>query len=167
MKHVILLVLISVWLMGCGQIADTVGSIPGALLPGPGRRVGTQDPEFAKYIDMYQSAYGRDISGQTIVMRDTLEALPGVGPSTVGFCLNGQNEIHVLMSAWNRVSDLTKQMILFHELGHCDMGEPHRDARYSADFCPVSLMNANITSDDCYSRHYSSYLGELSANRAK
>ena len=166
MRHVIVLTVFSLSLNGCGKVQDAVDSV----IPGDGggstRKAGVKDPAFTRYVELYEDAYDRDISNQTILLEDKLTGWPGVSVNTLGFCVQGGNEIHILRSAWDKVSDLTKQMILFHELGHCDMGQGHR-AGQQKDYCPTSIMAANITTDDCYSRNYSSYLKELSDNIRK
>lgn len=144
MRNVMMLVVMSLSLVACGA------------------KKGVQDPAVVEYVQRYESTFGRDVSSQTITMVDKIENTSA--PGTVGVCFSGADEIHILRSYWDKASDLQKQMVVFHELGHCDMHEEHR-VGLQPDNCANSIMYPYTLSDTCYTEHMSDYLKELIANR--
>lgn len=63
---------------------------------------------------------------------------------------------------WNRSSDLFKEFIVFHELGHCYLNRGHREGAFSNGHC-VSLMRSGTL--DCRDNYNAatraSYIDEL------
>lgn len=72
------------------------------------------------------------------------------------------NEVVINSAIWYSASELIKELILFHELGHCYLGRDHRDDAYDNNYCK-SIMRSGVGGCD---DHYtvgtrSSYLDEL------
>jgi len=65
-----------------------------------------------------------------------------------GTCQYGQHIHHVTIDlpVWNRSSLLVREMIVFHELGHCALGRGHKEIADSNGAC-LSMMNSGTT--DC------------------
>ena len=85
------------------------------------------------------------------------------GSSTVGLCRfysRGPNQIELSRSNWNRGTETFKEMLLFHELGHCALGRGHFNATHSGGR-PESLMNSWLFSQNFYRQHRDEYLKEL------
>jgi len=57
------------------------------------------------------------------------------------FPRNRPNEVTVDESFWVRGSDLFKEFIVFHELGHCYLFRPHLEDQFSNGAC-VSIMRS-------------------------
>ncbi len=83
--------------------------------------------------------------------------------STVGMCSfssSGQNHVDFSTRAWSRGSDTFKEMLSFHELGHCLLGRAHKNTTYS-DGSPDSIMNSWLFSEETYLANRDAYLKEL------
>jgi hypothetical protein len=73
---------------------------------------------------------------------------------------DGGKEIAVDSTFWTNASDLGREQLVFHELGHCIFGRLHNRMTLP-DGCPKSIMNPYNFSDACYSAHRTEYLQEL------
>ena len=75
---------------------------------------------------------------------------------------NHPNHIIIDLTFWNQTSDLFKEMIIFHELGHCSLFRGHREDSYSDGTC-VSIMRSGL--GDCLDNYRvitrEKYLDEL------
>lgn len=81
-----------------------------------------------------------------------LTTLPNKG--TVGLCYDGsiQSKQGILIdqSFWERSSELSKEFIVFHELGHCYLGRPHVDKVANGGFCASIMRSGNGSCIDFY-----------------
>ena len=111
------------------------------------------DPAFQVYVDRFQAATGKAVFSD-VHFEDGLKA--------VAQCSGLGGNVRVSPIYWQDATDLERERILFHELGHCVlMREAHVDTLNSQGK-PVSLMHsANLLSDAYYSAHRSDYLKEL------
>lgn len=69
--------------------------------------------------------------------------------SVAGTCsTNGHNHRHIVIdqSFWNSASHLMREMVVFHELGHCVLGRGHREDSFSNGICR-SIMRSGL--GDC------------------
>jgi len=82
--------------------------------------------------------------------------------STIGMCVfsGSKRSVQLSSSAWNNSSDTFKEMLLFHELGHCLLNRDHKNTRHS-DGRPESLMASSLFSQSVYLAHRDEYLKEL------
>jgi len=63
---------------------------------------------------------------------------------------NNPNVITVDLSFWNQSSELLKEMVVYHELGHCVLGKGHREAADENGSC-LSIMRSGL--GDCITRY--------------
>lgn len=56
------------------------------------------------------------------------------------------NVVTIDQSFWNRASNDLREMVVFHELGHCVLFRDHRNASTNDGIC-LSIMNSGLT--DC------------------
>jgi len=84
-------------------------------------------PEFQTYVDRFiveAAKYGQDIdfsdTGLSIQFRDAVDQETG------GVCL-GNHQIEIEKFFWDDLSEFDKEGLIFHELGHCELGRPHRN----------------------------------------
>lgn len=81
-----------------------------------------------------------------------------------GTCQYGQHIHHVTIDKpfWNRASNLLREMVVYHELGHCVLARGHTEDEDTNGSC-LSIMNSGTT--DCIVRYNLSnkeyYLDEL------
>lgn len=83
----------------------------------------------------------------------------------VGVCIYGihePNEVIIDAPFWQRASRLRKELIVFHELGHCYLQRPHNEDTHSNGSC-ASIMRSGIEGcvDNYNSRTRDDYLDEL------
>lgn len=114
-----------------------------------------QDQEFAVYIAMFDMTYKVDSRAITIEFVDALQSA-----NQMGICWIGQGHIQISRYYWKRITNTTKNNLIFHELGHCLFNRIHLEEEF-ADGCPISIMSANIVSDDCFNKHMIDMINEL------
>jgi Zn-dependent peptidase ImmA (M78 family) len=86
-------------------------------------------------------------------------------PDVVGKCLkysDGSRTVMIEEFSWYRYSELEKEFLLFHELGHCFLDRGHEDSSDQDGFC-TSIMHS---SDQACTNNYNTntrdvYLDEL------
>ncbi|GAA5219448.1 putative metallopeptidase [Membranihabitans marinus] len=85
--------------------------------------------------------------------------------NTVGQCSYSPDQprkITLDQNYWNRASELEKEYLVFHELGHCYLEKLHNDNKNEFGAC-VSIMNSGTS--DCRniynSRNRSEFIDEL------
>jgi hypothetical protein len=86
------------------------------------------------------------------------------GYIVIGYCeLTKEGpKIAVNQSWWKSADDTQRELLIFHELGHCLLGRDHRDGTdYGMGGDLVSIMNWAIPSEEMYLRHYDYYIWEL------
>lgn len=83
--------------------------------------------------------------------------------SVVGMCTyrgGNTNYVDFSTSAWRAGSSTFKEMLVFHELGHCLLGRGHNNVSHN-DGRKESLMNSYIFSQSTYRAYRDEYLKEL------
>jgi len=78
------------------------------------------------------------------------------------FRSHAPNHITIDLGFWNEASDLFKEFVIFHELGHCSLFRGHREDSHANGTC-VSIMRSGI--EDCKDNYRlatrAAYLDEL------
>lgn len=85
--------------------------------------------------------------------------------STAGVCYytggrTSPNRVELNQSMWSDGSESFREMLIFHELGHCLLGRDHRNTQFSSGR-PESIMNSYLFSQRTYERYRDDYLKEL------
>lgn len=73
--------------------------------------------------------------------------------SVAGTCsTNGHDLRHITIDKafWNQASHLVKEMIIFHELGHCILGRGHEEGSFSNGICRSIMRSGLGTCRDAY-----------------
>jgi len=73
--------------------------------------------------------------------------------SVAGSCTtNGHDVRHIIIdqSFWNQASHLLKEMVIFHELGHCILGRGHKESSFSNGICRSIMRSGLGTCRDAY-----------------
>ncbi len=93
----------------------------------------------------------------------TIETIHAHG--TVGLCnhrLDQPNHIIIDLNFWASASDNSKEMIIFHELGHCYLERGHRDDKNSDGTCASIMRSGRGGCIDFYTKsNKAEYLDEL------
>ncbi len=108
--------------------------------------------------------------GAVFVARSVSFSFRNFSGSTVGMCQfssNGKNKVQLSTSDWKNGSDTFREMLMFHELGHCLLGRGHKNTKHSSGR-PESIMNSSLFNQNTYLANRDQYLKELftAANRS-
>ena len=85
--------------------------------------------------------------------------------NVIGRCQYGRysgNHITIDLTYWNRSGTLGKELVVFHELGHCYLGRGHREDRFQSGSCVSIMRSGTCCCRDSYrttTRSY--YMDEL------
>jgi hypothetical protein len=94
------------------------------------------DSEFKSYVSRFSNVHRITIKSDVVFGK-----LSNI--KFVGFCTrlsNGKSKVEIDKDYWNRASVAQKELLIFHELGHCELGLPHNDRMMFGNFCPETLM---------------------------
>ena len=87
------------------------------------------------------------------------------GNAPAGICLKwikGNEyitEILIRESLWNVLSENSKTVLIFHELGHCELNKKHNSSKIKG--IPLSIMNPYIIGSYYFSKYREEYLREF------
>lgn len=121
-------------------------------------RAPVQDPAFIPYLIAFEEQYrGFGVTTTTI----DIEFYPTLAKQNeLGECELHQDKIEISRQYWSNLSDISKQNLIYHELGHCIFNRVHVDTTY-LDGCPTSIMNTYLLTDNCFLAHKDALLAEL------
>lgn len=125
------------------------------------------DPAFIPYvvsfiIDSLIYGFTFDLSKLTIQFSE----LTDYPSTTIGLCTTGCKGCPIVSikgSYWNTKGDVTRQMLINHELGHCLLLRGHNSV-VDGDGNPVSLMYPRMFSSSLYTASREEYVEELFEN---
>lgn len=84
---------------------------------------------------------------------------------TVGLCnhrLDQPNHVIIDMNFWQSASESSKELIIFHELGHCYLGRGHKDQKNEDGTCASIMRSGQGGCVDFYTNsNRDNYLDEL------
>lgn len=125
--------------------------------------------EILPYVKEFEAFYGKKVENTSINFTDFL------GSSVVGICLSHSKNsdwynskvIKLDRRYWNESSKSSKEILIFHELGHCELNRDHDDdfikikSGSKEVFMSKTIMNSYIIDEDKYKENRSYYLIEL------
>jgi hypothetical protein len=89
-------------------------------------------------------------------------------PQFVGYCTNfgnGTARVEIDRGYWNRASTAQKELLIAHELNHCEFGAVHNERIMSDYVCPESIMYPDTFTEQqiikCYLPNRQYYLENL------
>jgi len=80
--------------------------------------------------------------------------------NVIGRCQYGRyinNHVTIDRQFWNRSSNLAREMVVFHELGHCFLGRDHREEAFQSGQCQSIMRSGTCCCRDGYSATTRSY----------
>lgn len=126
----------------------------------------TIDPTFQDLISRFEKDGNRTI--KDLVVKFGYISTPGGKPGTyvVGECEQGLGTptVTILPAYWNSATDLQREELMYHELGHCILERDHVEEELS-DGCPVSIMDPYTIEESCLIAHHAEYIKELFKGR--
>lgn len=80
----------------------------------------------------------------------------------LAYCTPGSNEIKINDVYWDSMNDMAKEIVLFHELGHCMLQREHREA-VDVHGRKLSIMSSRkrLVKNETYLKWRNEYLDEL------
>jgi len=115
----------------------------------------------APYDERFRSlakVYGADLKNRTVSY--SFRSFFGTTVGMCSFSSSGRNSVQFSSSAWSKGSDTFKEMLAFHELGHCLLGRGHLNDTHG-DGRPESLMNSWLFNQNTYLANRDAYMKEL------
>ena len=113
------------------------------------------DSELAPYFIIFQeeaSNHGLNIDYESSnVSAEIIQIDEG---SVAGTCsTNGHDLRHITIdqSFWDRASPLLREMVIFHELGHCILGRGHSEDQFDNGICRSIMRSGLVDCIDAYS----------------
>lgn len=139
------------------------------LLHGDGIQKPFIHGEILPYVKEFESLYGKKTENISITFTSFL------GSSVVGICQSYSKNggwykgkvIKLDRDYWNESSESLKEILVFHELGHCELERDHEDDLivYTHDgkkvFMSKSIMNSYIINETNYIENRTYYVVEL------
>jgi len=124
------------------------------------------DSELQPYVDAFQAAglaRGINIDYTTNPITAQFNRIPNAG--VAGQCFRNQdipNSISIDAIYWSTQSELRREFLMYHELGHCVIGRSHRDETDATGTC-LSIMHSTdgICNNTYGPATRESYLDEL------
>lgn len=116
-----------------------------------GKKQGHIDPEFEQYVKDFESRIGVRVLGMNIKF-GSLQS-PYIGMCAIG---GSMNEITIDPVFWVSTNEYGRDLLIYHELGHCALYLGHDDSRAILDGISVegSIMNTYWFGDRPYYRKY-------------
>lgn len=144
MKYAIAFILIV--LTGCGNVASDE------------RKTIVMDLEFEPYFKEFLiEGGGRAASAQKLaIFFGEVSEGKNAECSPLGF-----PTITVDRKIFEKMPEMKKRALIFHELGHCALGRLRHNDSQLADGCPASLMFHVVPLPYCLDRHWEEYMQEL------
>lgn len=124
------------------------------------------DAELWSYFEKFEkeaAERGVNIDLAAAGITGTIERIHAHG--TVGLCnhrLDQPNHVIIDINFWTAASDNSKEMIIFHELGHCYLERGHNDDKKSDGTCASIMRSGRGGCIDFYTKaNKAAYLDEL------
>lgn len=161
MKKLLVLMAITVIFASCGMpIKKHAQESTGTRL------FATTDSVFSEYISKFEQE-GKKYYGNDFKVGDIPVNFGDTGnPDFDGVCImysNGTREVLIKKEWWDNRGVTSKEMMIFHELGHCRLDKDHDNETVPVEHgtVKVSLMNSVLPSATTYIQYKAGYLAEL------
>ena len=130
MKNIILISVLGLGLVGCGHRSDNYQDIS---------KFKNVDATLKPYFDTFTARTGVQTAGITAGFVDSTEY--------AGVCVQSgpQSEVRIDNVAWNTSSEVARQQLIDHELGHCALYLAHNNACLQGDGSITNPSDASKT----------------------
>ena len=131
MKKILFLFSLVLIFQNCRQDSE-FGAEPGVI---------TIDPAFESYVQDFiaeGTKRGNPIdfsdSGLIVEFSDGAAEVNGGTGNVIGFCVRGRHHIVIDKTDWTASSEISRNFLLFHELGHCELD---RSVGFAIVYCEI------------------------------
>lgn len=135
-------------------------------------------PEFRDYVNRFKVAHyrltGEKISTRGVIIKRAVihdikiddKNVIAHKNQAIGYCVPSRSlpAIYIDTFLWDTLPDLSKEALVFHELGHCVLRRNHCD--YTFRGIPISVMRSTLVKEKHYFKYREHYLYELFAKPA-
>ena len=111
----------------------------------PVGEVSIEDEIMPYFIDFQEEGNkrGLDIDIMNAGIDGVFDSINGVAAGQCATYTDGSSTIRVDKAYWDQVHHLKKELLIFHELGHCYLKRNHTDEETDNGRC-ISLMNSGL-----------------------
>lgn len=125
--------------------------------------------EFAPFLSNFEALYGKKVTNLSMSFTNFYSlSIIGICESYESFLLSsGTKSIKIDKKFWDESSETVKEILIFHELGHCVLDRDHlSDVMFTKDkkLIFTSIMNPYIINEADYNENKAYYLIELFSN---
>lgn len=111
---------------------------------------------FVDYIQYVEDTTGQEVT-VSIRFADLKDRIAGACYRYIG----NRRKVLIDQPVWNYLTELERQSLIFHEIGHCVFNKHHNFNYFQNDYCPVSFMAPSIPSHACLEKHWDEYIQEF------
>ena len=156
-NHILVLFIVAGIFVACDE--------PEVIEPVPEKFPGV-DPQLKQYFQRFEDeAFARGFNVDLTAAGITGVIIEIEEEHVLGRCSFPRahsNKVTVDLAFWSRGSDLFREFVVFHELGHCYLYRPHLEDRLSNGACSSIMRSGNGPCLDNYSlRTRDFYINEL------
>lgn len=124
------------------------------------------DEELQPYIDAFvDEAASRDIAIDFDSIQISAQLMFIRQRGVAGLCRRNQdptNAIEISSSYWSRATELEREFVVFHELGHCYLGREHTEREHEDGTCFSIMASGTGTCEENYTdQTREEYIDEL------
>lgn len=133
------------------------------VMNGETRQYGATNPVFVPYVEKFENDAEAINQTSNFHVGDIPINFGDTRKDTYdGVCLkypNGDREIIIKKSWWDNTDVTQREVLIYHELGHCRLNRSHDDSTYLNQ--KTSIMNPIVPTSYSYNQHKFGYLSEL------
>lgn len=128
------------------------------------RDTGEFEPWVRKF-EVESTNYGHPLKIEEIIIKMADLELNKNGECILSYDMPQQ--INIQRSFWEAATPETREILIFHELGHCILFREHNDEFDAHTLRPMSLMRSKILPSKTFKENREQYLKELFDNISK
>lgn len=127
----------------------------------------TTDETFRPYIDTLEMRTNTIVKTPIIFKDDMENTIAGRCTKWKRGTTTTYKEITINRKYWNAVSELSRQQLVDHEVGHCDFNRKHNDemTQFDGNTCKASIMHSfafrGSADEFCLENYIDEYIDEL------
>lgn len=165
MRNVLILILLSYCLLSaCTKENDTFSAVEDTSIA-EGTYPNVQEELWVYFARFEEEAAlrGENIDLNGLALTAAIEELhPDDVAGVCNYNSRNPNHIGIDESFWNLAASRWREMVVFHELGHCVLGRGHREGSFDNGLCVSIMRSGTGTCRDAYQRsNRAYYLDEL------
>lgn len=126
------------------------------------KKIVSIEPRYQSYVDNFVSDAQK--TGRTIEINDLIiKSVPQISDEIIGQCQRGINvtpRIVINYGHWKNFSNVEREELLYHELGHCILNRWHKNDTDSLGI-PISIMYPYILPEMVYLKYREFFIMEL------